>query len=155
MNKQTVKDLLEEALAENNTLFLVSLDFLPNDKIYIIIDGDKGVNLKECIRISRHIEHNLDENEEEVDYSLEVSSPDIADPIKNIRQYTKNIGRILKVKTETEKYEGKLIKIDEENIYLEWKAREPKPIGKGKVTVQKEATIPFTEIKETKVKILF
>ena len=153
MNKQIVIDLLDEALLENNSLFIVDLKFLDNNKINIIIDGDKGVNLSECIRISRYIEGNLDREEE--DYSLEVSSPDIADPIKNIRQYTKNIGRILKVKTEAKKFEGTLAAIDEQSIFLEWKAREPKPIGKGKVTVQKKATIAFEDIKETKVKILF
>jgi len=154
MNKQIVIDLLDEALSENDSLFLVSLDFNKDDRINIIIDGDKGINLKECIRISRHIEHSLDEDETE-DFSLEVSSPDITDPIKNIRQYNKNVGRILKVKTEAEKFEGTLVKVDDEHIYLEWKAREPKPIGKGKVTVQKNATIAFVDIKETKVKIIF
>jgi ribosome maturation factor RimP len=44
---------------------------------------------------------------------------------------------------------------NKEDIVLEWKAREPKPIGKGKVTVQKKATILYTDISEAKVKILF
>ena len=44
---------------------------------------------------------------------------------------------------------------NKEDIVLEWKAREPKPIGKGKVTVQKKAILPYTDIREAKVKILF
>ena len=153
MKQQEVLDLLDEALSENSSLFLVEVKFLEKNKINIVIDGDEGVNLKECIRISRHIEHNLDREED--DFSLEVSSPDIAMPLKKIRQYNKNIGRILKVKTETEKYEGTLVGIKDQTILLEWKAREPKPIGKGKITVQKSKNIALEEIKEAKVKILF
>lgn len=153
MNQQVVLDLLEEALVENDSLFLVEIKFSENNKINIIVDGDAGVNLKECIRISRHIEHSLDREED--DFSLEVSSPDIAAPLKNARQYNKNVGRILKVKTEKEKFEGTLVGVNDKAIFLEWKTREPKPIGKGKVTVTKKVTIAFEEIKETKVKILF
>ena len=153
MKQQIVLDLLNEALSENNTLFIVEVKFLDNNKINIILDGDKGINLKECIRISRYIENNLDREEE--DYSLEVSSPDIATPIKNIRQYNKNIGRILKLKTKQEKFEGTLIEVKPDELILEWKAREPKPIGKGKVTVTKNATVAFDDILEAKVKIVF
>jgi ribosome maturation factor RimP len=153
MKQQIVLDLLNEALLENSTLFTVEVKFLDNNKINIILDGDNGINLKECIRISRYIENNLDREEE--DYSLEVSSPDIATPIKNIRQYNKNIGRILKLKTKEEKFEGTLIEVKPNELILEWKAREPKPIGKGKVTVIKNATVAFDDILEAKVKIVF
>ncbi len=153
MKQQIVLDLLNEALLENNTLFIVEVKFLDNNKINIILDGDNGINLKECIRISRYIENNLDREEE--DYSLEVSSPDIATPIKNIRQYNKNIGRILKLKTKEKKFEGTLIEIKSDKLILEWKAREPKPIGKGKITVTKNATVAFDDILEAKVKIVF
>ena len=71
------------------------------------------------------------------------------------RQYIKNINRILKVKTSEEDLEGVLAEADEDKIVLNWKAREPKPIGKGKVTVQKTATISYKDIKEAKVKIVF
>ena len=153
MKEQIVLDLLEEALSSNDSLFIVDVKFSNNNKIDIIIDGDNGVNLEECIRISRHVEHNLDREEE--DFSLEVSSPDIAAPLKNKRQYNKNLGRTLKITTTQGKFEGVLIKLNEENLVIEWKAREPKPIGKGKVTVIKNATIAFEDIKQVKVKILF
>ena len=65
------------------------------------------------------------------------------------------MNRILKVKTEEEELEGTLVTADEDKIVLQWKAREPKPVGKGKVTVDKTATLEYTEIKEAKVKILF
>lgn len=154
MDKQKVQKLVNEALAENSELFLIHLDFLADNKIYIEIDGDKGVSLNECIRISRAVEHNLDRDIE--DFSLEVTSPDISKPLQVVRQYKKNIGRTLKVKTEdTKEIEGTLKQASEKSITLEWKAREPKPIGKGKITVTHRIEIPFNEILEAKVKIIF
>ena len=105
------------------------------------------------MRISRHVEHSFDREEE--DFGLEVTSPDISHPLTVRRQYLKNINRILKVKTEEEELEGTLISINEKEISLRWKTREPKPIGKGKVTVEKNASIAFNSIKEAKVKITY
>ena len=154
MDKEKVINLLNNALEENPAMFLIELKFLPDNKIYVEVDGDNGVSLKECIRVSREIEHNLDREEE--DFSLEVTSPDISNPLKVKRQYTKNINRILEVKLkDNKKVEGTLKTVDENHIALEWKAREPKPIGKGKVTVVKNATILFSDILEAKVKIIF
>ncbi|VAV83721.1 Bacterial ribosome SSU maturation protein RimP, partial [hydrothermal vent metagenome] len=133
--------------------FLIELKFSGDNGILVVVDGDQGVPLSECIRISRHVEHNLDRDEE--DFSLEVTTPNITDPLVNFRQYNKNIDRTLKVRTETEKFEGKLIEVNENNITLRWKTREPKPIGKGKVTVEKQQIIPLSEIKQAKVKIIF
>ena len=153
MNQETVKNLVDEAILENERLFLIDLKFSADNKIMVIVDGDDGVPLKECIRISRHVEHNLDREEE--DFSLEVTSPGATEALVNNRQYKKNIGRTLKVKTETESFEGKLTGVNEDEIVLEWKAREPKPIGKGKVTIVKQAIVKYTDIKQAKVKINF
>ena len=154
MDKVKVKELLDNALEQNEELFLIALEFLPENKIFVEIDGDHGVPLNECIRVSREIEHNLDRDEE--DFSLEVTTPDVTNPLIKKRQYIKNINRTLKVKTNSnESFEGLLKKVDDQEIELEWKAREPKPIGKGKITVVKNATILFTDILEAKVKIKF
>ena len=151
--KEKVIKLVNEAIEVNEALFLIDLKFSESNSIKVVVDGDSGVVLSECIRISRHVEHNLDREEE--DFSLEVTSPNVTDPIVKKRQYNKNINRTLKIHTESEKFEGKLIEINENNITLQWKAREPKPIGKGKVTVVKEQLIPFVDIKQAKVKITF
>ena len=153
MDEKKVRDLVDEALALNESLYLIDFSISTNNKIQVTIDGDNGVPLSECIRISRSVDNNFDREEE--DFSLEVATPDIAHPIKVKRQYIKNISRILKVKTSEEEFEGTLVEADDDKIVLNWKAREPKPIGKGKVTVQKAATIAFKDIKEAKVKIVF
>jgi len=154
MDKEKVIKLLNDALAENEALFLIELKFLPDNKIYVEVDGDHGVSLNECIRVSRAIEHNLDREEE--DFSLEVTSPDVANPLKVKRQYKKNINRIIDVKLNNQtKIQGELKNVLENEIELAWKTREPKPVGKGKVTVVNKAIIPFSDILETKVKIIF
>jgi ribosome maturation factor RimP len=153
MDQTKVKDLVNEALALNESLYLIDLVISANNKIQITVDGDNGVPLSECIRISRSVDNNFDREEE--DFSLEVSTPDISHPLKLKRQYVKNINRILKVKLDEEEIEGTLVDADIDKIVLSWKAREPKPIGKGKVTVQKTVTIAYKDIKEAKVKIVF
>lgn len=153
MLKKEVQQLLEEALKEDESLFLIDFSVSSDNSIKIVLDGDKGITLKDCMRVSRAIEHNLDR--EETDFSLEVASAGASSPLIMPRQYKKNIGRKLKVRTSEDSFEGNLTETDEKGIVLEWKAREPKPIGKGKVTVQKKKEIEFSEIKEAKVVLKF
>ena len=151
--KEKVTNLLEEGLAENPMLFLVDLSISDSYKITVTLDGDNGVTLQDCIEVSRVIENNLDR--EEQDFSLEVASAGVSTPLKLVRQYKKNIGRTLKVKTATETIEAKLEAASEESITLCWTAREPKKIGKGKETVAYQREIPYSEIKEAIVIIIF
>lgn len=151
--KEKVAALLNEALEERPSLFLISLAIGSGNKITVTLDGDNGVNLQDCIDVSRAIEHNLDREEE--DFSLEVASAGATSPLQKPRQYKKNIGRTLKVKTDTEQIEAEITDANEDFIVLEWKAREPKKIGKGKETVSKRAEIPYGDIKEAVVVIKF
>lgn len=151
--KEKVIELLNEGLSEKPSVFLIDLTIDNSNKIMVTLDGDNGVTLQDCIDISRAIEHNLDR--EEQDFSLEVASAGVSTPLKLVRQYKKNIGRTLKVKTLSETIEAELEAVDETKITLTWSAREPKKIGKGKETVIKNAEIPYTEIKEAIVTINF
>ncbi|MCC8359882.1 ribosome assembly cofactor RimP [Salinimicrobium sediminilitoris] len=154
MLQEKVEKLLQEAFEENNSLFLIELNVNEANHIAVIIDGDEGVSVNDCIAVSRKIEHNLDREEE--DFSLDVSSVGVSSPLEMPRQYKKNIGRTLAVTTvDGEKVEGKLTSFEDEKITLKWKAREPKPVGKGKVTVNKEAVLPLEDVKEAKVIITF
>lgn len=153
MFKTTVENLLEKALAERSDLFLIDFSVQPDNHIKVVIDGDNGVAVDDCIFISRAVEHNLDR--EEQDFSLDVMSAGAASPLVNKRQYAKNKNRILKVKTGSETIEGVLMDAMEDAILIEWKAREPKPVGKGKVTVKKQANIAYNDIVEAKVMIKF
>ena len=138
--KEQVLKLLNDVLSEKQEIFLIDLTISDSYKIIVTLDGDKGVNLQDCIDVSRIIENNLDR--EEHDFELEVASVGVGSPLKLKRQYIKNIGRTLKVKTEKETIEAELIDADEQKIVLSWAAREPKKIGKGKETVQKKLELP-------------
>ncbi|MFG6684982.1 ribosome assembly cofactor RimP [Mariniflexile sp. HNIBRBA6329] len=153
MFKNTVKDLLDAALIERPDLFLIDFSIQGDNHINIVIDGDNGVLVEDCMFVSRAIEHNLDR--EEYDFSLEVMSAGATSPLINKRQYNKNLKRELIVRTTSEKIEGVLTKATDTDITLEWKVREPKPVGKGKVTVKKQANIAYEDIVEAKVMIKF
>lgn len=153
MNKQIVNQLVSEALSENKSLFLLNLTIHQDNKIIVLIDGEQSVPLHECVRISRYIEQHLDREVE--DYGLEVSTPDITEPLKDNRQYKKNLQRTLKLTLNNgQKVEGVLTDITDQSITIEQKVREPKPIGKGKVTVIKTNEIPFSTIEKAIVKIM-
>ncbi|GAW90227.1 hypothetical protein FPS14_contig00046-0017 [Flavobacterium psychrophilum] len=85
--KEKVKELLEQGLAEYPNLFLIDLNINDSNKIIITLDGDNGVQLQDCINISRSIDNNLDR--EEVDFALEVASAGVSLPLKLVRQYKK------------------------------------------------------------------
>jgi len=150
--REKVIDLLEKGLEEKPSIFLIDLTITDAFKIIVTLDGDDGVTLQDCIDISRAIEHNLDR--EEQDFSLEVASGGLA-PLKLKRQYKKNIGRTMIVKLATETIEAKMTEANDDFIVLEWEAREPKKIGKGKETVQKRQEIPYEDIKEAIVTVTF
>jgi ribosome maturation factor RimP len=151
--KEKVNKLLVEALANKPSLFLIDLTITDAFKVIVSLDDDNGVALQDCIDLSRAIESNLDR--EEQDFSLEVASVGVGSPLKLIRQYKKNVGRTLIVKTVKENLEAELVEANDDFVILSWEAREPKKIGKGKETVQKTLQLPYGDIKEAIVTVTF
>jgi ribosome maturation factor RimP len=151
--KEKVNLLLSEVLAERPSLFLVDVVITDAFKVIVTIDGDEEVVLQDCIDISRAVEGNLDR--EEQDFSLEVASFGVGGPLKFVRQYKKNIGRTLIVKTETENIEAVLVEANDDFVVLSWEAREPKKLGKGKETIQKRVELSYGDIKEAVVTVTF
>jgi|SRR5688572_15040965 len=119
-------------------------------KILIIIDGDKGVTIDDCANLSREISKDFDDVQLfEDSYMLEVSTPGLDQPLRLVRQYYKNIGRRIKVVTQQQAIEGKLIGVEEERIKLE------QEIGAGKQREIKIVDLPFSEIDKTFVLVSF
>lgn len=120
----------------------------------MFIDGDEGVTIKDCVTLSRAIEGELNRDQE--DFSLDVSSHGAATPLVFPRQYKRHVGRDLEVlKTDNTKLEGKLLQCDDQGIEIEVSSRENKTLGKGKTTVIRNYRVPFTEMKETKIKLKY
>lgn len=150
--EKRVIELVEEKIADREDLFLVNVTFAPNGKLSILLDGDNGIAIEDCVAVSRHVGYHLEEEEAiENAYNLEVSSPGLDTPLQLERQYLKNIGRSITVKLLTgDKRTGKLLKHQDDGIYIEEKVKE-----KGKKATLEESFIPFEQIKETKVLISF
>ena len=153
MFRTTVENLLQNALDERQDLFLIDLSITNDNAIKIVIDGDNGVTVDDCVFVSRAVEHNIDR--EDIDFALEVTSAGATSPLQHNRQFIKNIGRNLEVKTSDDVIKGSLVEATENEITVQWKTREHKPVGKGKVTVQKEVKIPLNSIVEAKIMIKF
>ena len=133
-------------------VFLVDLKIKAINNIKIFLDADNGLAIERCIKINRAIYKIVEETGmyPEGDFSLEVSSPGIDEPLKTIRQYNKNIGRDVEVtKKDETSLIGKLLKVDENSITIEYTE------GKNKKAVVIQAEIPFEEITKTIVQIKF
>lgn len=138
-----------ESLIADSALFLVELTVSPANNIKIFIDGDTGVTIEAVSKINRALYRQLEEEEFlNGDFSLEVSSPGVDEPLKFLRQYLKNKGRKVEVTLqEGEPVEGVLKEATETEITIE------ETVGKKKET--KETVIPFSNIKKTVVQISF
>jgi ribosome maturation factor RimP len=150
--EKKVRELVEEKIADKPNLFLVDVKMHSNGKLIVLIDGDNGLGIDDCVQVSRHVGFHLEEeNVIETAYNLEVSSPGIDYPLSSPRQYAKNMGRSLAIKmADGTKREGVLSAITEDAIVIEEKIKE-----KGKKAETVESVIPINHITETKVLISF
>lgn len=149
INKELVTKLVEERIA-NTDLFWVTIDIRANNLIRIVLDGDQGVSINQCISVSRNVEHNLDREIE--DFSLEVTSFGLSLAFVMERQYLKYIDKMVEVlKIDDKKVVGKLLSYSPEAIELELELSK-KQIKAG---VEAEIRLEFSDIKEVKSVISF
>ena len=144
-----VEKKLSELLTELPGYFLVEISVKPTNNIKVFVDADQGAAIDQLSRINRAlykwVEENLFPNG---DFSIEVSSPGLDEPLKLDRQYLKNIGRAVEIVLKNGlKNEGKLISVSENEIVIE----EEKGKGKKKEVIQH--IILKEEIKTTKIQI--
>lgn len=150
--KEKVEQLITEGV-EGTDIFLVKLTVSSSNDINVLLDSDSGLTLSDCRSISRVIETSLDRDDE--DFSLTVSSSGVGQPLV-LRQYMKNVGRKVRVTLiDGEIIEAKMVAADDKGIELEWKSREKKPTGKGKITVVNNKLLNYQSIKQTIVLITF
>lgn len=149
---EKIRQLIENLLEESDK-FLVDILVKPGNKIFIFIDGDKGVTIDNCKEISRFVENQLNRDNE--DFELNVSSPGTDHPMKLRRQYPKNIGRIIDVtKKNGSILSGKLISVSEDKITIDTSLKTKKKSKKEPLTDPIQ-DIPFDNIYESKVRISF
>lgn len=152
--KKQIEEHLQNFLVSRPDLFLIDLKFSAADDVIVILDGDEGVSLQDCLDASRAIEFSMDR--ELHDFSLQVMSAGLSEPLVSPRQFRKNIGRELDVLLQdSSKIEGELANLTEEGIVLILRYRKPKEVGKGKIDAVEEKHIAFEEIKKALVAIKF
>ena len=147
---ETVENLIQPLLQED--VFLVYIKIKPTNNFKIYIDADGGLPLEKCIKINRALYKQMEEMGLYPDgnFSLEVSSPGIDEPLKLIRQYIKNVGRFIEVfKLDDTRLEGKLLEANEEKISIEITE------GKGKKMTINLLEVSISDIKQTKVQVKF
>lgn len=147
-----IEQRLEALISDDPGVFLVEVRVKPINNIKIFIDGDQGVSIDKLVQYNRRLYRQLEEENwfPAGDFSLEVSSPGLDEPLKLHRQYLKNIGRFVEV-TENDdgKKEGKMISADEKGIVLETIT------GKGKKMETLQHSISFDNIKTTIIRPRF
>lgn len=149
-NLEAVKKMLLPLL--DSDIFLVNMRVKPVNNLRIYIDADSGLGIEKCIKINRALYKQIEEAGLYPDgnFSLEVSSPGVDEPLKLNRQYKKNIGRSVEViMNDDTKKEGILKEADEDGIVIEFTE------GKGKKAVTQQLSVSFNDIKQTKVLIKF
>jgi ribosome maturation factor RimP len=149
---KAVEQMLNGLLADHPTHFLVDIWIKPTNNIKVFIDADEGIILSGLIEYNRKLYKMLEESGlfPDGNFSLEVSSPGLDEPLKLFRQYKKNVGRYVDVtKTDSSKVEGRLIEATVDGILVETET------GKGKKKETRQESILFDEIKSTKIQIKF
>ena len=146
-----VEKKLSELLTELPGYFLVEISVKPTNNIKVFVDADQGAAIDQLSRINRAlykwVEENLFPNG---DFSIEVSSPGLEEPLKLNRQYLKNVGRMVEIVLKNGlKKEGKLISVSENEVVIE------EEIGKGKKKEVVQHIILKEDIKTTKIQVKF
>lgn len=137
-------------LLEGTDIFVTAVRIKPTNNIKVFLDADSGLSIEKSARVNRQLRALMDESGmfPDGDYSLEVSSPGVDEPLVNDRQYKKNVGRTVEVTLhEGAPITGVLREVTEDALALEVK------IPKKKET--RMEVIPMDQVKQTVVQIVF
>ncbi|MCM1028829.1 MAG: ribosome assembly cofactor RimP [Pseudoflavonifractor sp.] len=159
MIDQTLLRQAIEQEIEMTDAFIVDLSVSGDNRIVVEIDSLTGVDLDECVRLTRAIEARFDRDRE--DYELEVGSAGLTAPFKVRGQYEKNLGNDVEILTrDGKKLHGRLEAIGEGEgmdfpftVAVAEKVKEP---GKKRpVTVERELTLRPADVKTITYDIKF
>ena len=149
---QAIEEKVNKVLVDHPSHFLVDIRIKPTNNVKIFIDADEGISIADLITYNRKLYKILEESGlfPDGDFSLEVSSPGLDEPLKLHRQYKKNKGRFAEVTLQDgTNMEGKIVDASEDGIVLETEK------GKGKKKEVKQESILFSDIKTTKIQVKF
>jgi ribosome maturation factor RimP len=148
--QKTIEDFVNAQLKGNEEIFLVEVKVLPGNNIKVFIDADNGITIDKCIKINRALYNQIEASDifPNGDFSLEVSSPGVDEPLISDRQYVKNIGRtVLVTPMEGVDVLGVLKEVKDDVLLLE--------VKEGKKKEIKQVEIQKAVIKKIVVQIIF
>jgi len=151
--KEEITPLVEEALPDDS-LFVVELRVSEKGKpkVSIFLDGDNGVGIDQCAKVSRAVGQMIEEREIiTTEYHLEVSSPGVDQPLTLFRQFPKHVGRKLDIELQTgEHIVGLLKEAEGECLVVDKETKDQK-----KKAVVEECKVAFDQVKQALVVITF
>ena len=152
IDKDKIKQLIESEISEDQ--FVVEIEVTPSNQIRVVLDGENGITIDHCVKVSRLVEGSLDREED--DFELQVSSSGLGQAFKVPRQFVKNIDNEVEVVlTNGDKLEGILKSTDEAGFELETEKREKVEGHKKKQLIIRVRRIAFDEAKTVKNIIKF
>lgn len=106
----TILRNLIQPIAESHGVELVDIEYTGSARgqlVRVFVDTETGIRMEQCERISRDIADILDQKDVIPSrYRLEVSSPGLDRPLKNARDFQRQLGR--KVKISYSEHEDKI-----------------------------------------------
>ena len=134
-------------------LFFVNARIQPGNKIQVFVDGMQNITIDQCAELSKWLETFLDADDTlPSNYTLEVSSPGMDNPMQVPQQYQKRIGRLLDINLANgERFSAVLTAATETDIDVQVQAeKKQEENGAGQ-----HRHIPYTEIKKCIVQFKF
>lgn len=150
MQIEQLSGMVTPLLESDPDNFLVEIRMTPGNHIKVFIDNDKGITIEKCVAVNRALYKKIEESNlfPDGDFSLEVSSPGLDEPLKLRRQFVKNLGRFAEITlNDGARLEGKLVSATDNSIEIEE--------AKGKKKEPVNHTLLFENIKTTKIKVVF
>ena len=120
-------------------------------KVIVLLDGDNGVIVDDCAKVSRAMGAALEEDDPfPGKYTLEVSSTGLDHPLTLKRQYLSRIGKELALTLKGgEELKGKLLKVEDNEIIIDKILK-----VKKKITTE-ETKVPLESIEKAMVQVSF
>ena len=112
-------------IIEENHFELVDVEYVregANWYLRVYADKEGGINIDDCVLISRALEEKLDAEDFISDaYILEVSSPGLGRPLKKEKDFKRSLGKSVECKKE---FEGILKDFTEDTVTIETEGNE-------------------------------
>ena len=145
--------LAAEQYAEQNGLFVVSIDITKDNDVDVVIDADsRDVTLDDCVGMTDFIHQAVDREEE--DYSLTIGSAGLTSPFKVLRQWKKAVGSEIQLTRKSgARINATLLAADEEGVDISYQRKAEGKGAKAKETVTEH--LLYDEIKIAKPIIKF